>query len=393
MKIISKSIPVLLGCLLATLLHGEPALKEVFKKDFLIGAALNPSQFCESNLAEANLVQAQFNSISPENVLKWEHIHPLPDQYDFTLADRYVDFGLRHQMFIIGHTLIWHSQTPEWVFQDEQGKPLAREQLLARMREHISTVVGRYRGKVNGWDVVNEVVAENGRMRATPWLKLIGQDYVVKAFQFAHEADPKAELYYNDYGLENPRKRAGALALVKQLQAAGVKITGVGLQGHYQLATNSPTLQEVDDTITAFARLGLRVMITELDMDVLPSAWATRSADVARREKAEGRLNPYANGLPADVQAELASRYTALFGVFLKHREVIERVTFWGVADGDSWLNDWPVPGRTAYPLLFDRETKPKLAFTQLVKMGGAAGPDGTPDHPAKTSPDEVNHK
>ena len=383
MRIFLKSIPVIVGCLIATSPQAEPALKEVFKNDFLIGSALNLSQFYESNTAEADIVKSQFSSISPENVLKWGSIHPLPGQYVFGPADRYVDFGLRNHMFIVGHTLVWHSQTPDWVFQDEQRKPLTREQLLDRMREHISTVVGRYRGKVNGWDVVNEAVDENGRLRATPWLKIIGKDYLVKAFQFAHEADPRAELYYNDYGLENPTKRAGALMLVKQLQAAGIKITGVGLQGHYQLATNSPALQEVDDTITAFARLGVKVMITELDIDVLPSAWKALTADISLRKQAEARLNPYTNGLPADVQAELATRYAGLFGVFLKHRDVVERVTFWGVADGDSWLNDWPVHGRTAYPLLFDRETKPKPAFFKLVKMGNAVDVTGAPNHPS----------
>jgi len=385
MKIFIKSTLVIAGFLLATILRAEPVLKDVFKKDFLVGAALNPSQFCESNIAEVEIVKSQFSSISPENVLKWERIHPLPDQYDFSLADKYVDFGLRNHMFILGHTLVWHSQTPDWVFQNAQGKPLTREQLLARMHDHIRTVVGRYKGKVNGWDVVNEAVDEKGGLRVTPWLKIIGKDFLVKAFQFAHEADPQAELYYNDYGLENPMKRAGALALVNQLQAAGIKIAGVGLQGHYQLATNSPTLREVDDTITAFARLGVKVMITELDIDVLPSAWAALTADVSLKRKAEAGLNPYTNGLPADVQAELVSRYASLFAVFLKHRDVVGRVTFWGVTDGDSWLNDWPVPGRTAYPLLFDRKIKPKPAFFKLVTMGVAASNAGAFNRPCAT--------
>jgi endo-1,4-beta-xylanase len=364
-------LTIIAGALLAFEIRAaEPlTLKAAFKDDFLVGAALNPSQFCESNAMEAAIVKAQFNTISPENVLKWGLIHPLPEQYDFTLADKYVEFGLRNKMFIVGHNLVWHSQTPDWVFENYQGKPLTRDQLLARMHEHIFTVVGRYKGKINGWDVVNEAVEENGKMRRTPWRKIIGKDYLVKAFQFAHEADPQAELYYNDYGLENPTKRAGALALVKQLQAAGVKITGVGLQGHYQLATNSPTLQEVDDTITAFARLGVKVMVTELDVDVLPSAWKALSADVSLRAESDAKLNPYPNALPESVQDELAVRYAALFKVFLKHRDVIERVTLWGVTDSDSWLNDWPVHGRTAYPLLFDREGKPKPACQKVLAV------------------------
>jgi endo-1,4-beta-xylanase len=205
-------------------------------------------------------------------------------------------------------------------------------------------------------------------LRQTPWLKIIGEDYLVKAYQFAHEADPQAELYYNDYGLENPTKRAGAVALVEKLQTAGVKVSAVGVQGHYQLNPTSPTTQEVDDTITAFARLGVKVSITELDVDVLPSAWASLSADVSLREKSEARLNPYTNGLPAEVQAQLAARYAQLFAVFLKHPGTVPRVTFWGVTDADSWLNDWPVVGRTSYPLLFDRSGRPKPAFAAIIK-------------------------
>jgi len=349
--------------------QAQTSLKDAYKNDFLIGAALNPSQFCNSNVVEAALVQRQFNSISPENILKWEKVHSASGQFDFTLPDCYVAFGETNHMFIIGHTLVWHSQTPAWVFQDEKGKSVTRDVLLARMREHIFTVVGRYRGRIKGWDVVNEAVAENGSLRKTPWMNAIGEDYLIKAYQFAHEADPQAQLYYNDYGLENAKKRVGALKLVKKLQGAGVKIAGVGLQGHYQLSATSPSRREVDETISDFARLGVKVMFTELDVDVLPSAWAALSADVSLREKADPKLDPYAHGLPAEVQQQLAARYAELFAVFLKHRQDIERVTFWGVTDGDSWLNDWPIVGRTSYPLLFDRKMEPKPAFSAVVAM------------------------
>ena len=173
-----------------------PALKDVYKNDFYIGAALNESQFYETDQTEAALVKTHFSSISPENDLKWEQIHPTPGHFDFEDADRYVAFGESNKMFIIGHTLVWHSQTPSWVFEGEHGQPLTREALLARLHEHISTVVGRYRGRIKSWDVVNEVVDEDGSLRKTPWLRIIGEDYLVKAFQFAHEADPQAELYW-----------------------------------------------------------------------------------------------------------------------------------------------------------------------------------------------------
>lgn len=360
-----------------------PALKTAFKDQFLIGAALNPAQFHEANSVEAALVKAQFNSITPENVMKWEMIHPEPGRYDFKDSDRFVAFGEGQGMFNIGHTLIWHAQTPDWVFEDAAGKPLTRDALLARMREHIVTVVGRYRGRIKGWDVVNEAIEENGSLRNSPWRKIIGPDFIEKAFQFAHEADPNAELYYNDYGLESDRKRAGAIALVKNLQAKGIKITGVGLQGHYQLASNSPSAEQFSQTIADFARLDVKVMITELDVDVLPSAWAALNADVSLRKKGGKEFDPYSKGLPDEVQQKLAARYAELFGVLLKHREAVTRVTFWGVADGNSWLNDWPIEGRTSYPLLFDRAGKPKPAFYSVVALGRNGG---APDRAERTS-------
>ena len=202
MNTIGKTIMVAAGIFLAAGMDAEPALKDLFKKKFLIGAALNPAQFGESNAMEVALIKRQFNTITPENVLKWEKIHPELGRYDFTLADRYVEFGEKNKMAVIGHTLVWHSQTPDWVFQDDQGRPISREVLLARMREHILTVVGRYKGRIQGWDVVNEALAEDGTLRPSPWRKIIGEDYLLKAYQSAHEADPQAELYYNDYSLE-----------------------------------------------------------------------------------------------------------------------------------------------------------------------------------------------
>jgi endo-1,4-beta-xylanase len=181
------------------------------------------------------IIAAQFNTISPENALKWQSIHPSPDTYNFDQADQYVAFGEKHKMFIVGHCLVWHSQTPRWVFEDAQGKPLTRDALLERMHDHIKTVVGRYKGRINGWDVVNEALNEDGTMRQSPWYRIIGDDFIVKAFQFAHEADPNAQLYYNDYSLENEAKRKGAVELMRKLKAAGVPITGIGLQGHVRI--------------------------------------------------------------------------------------------------------------------------------------------------------------
>jgi endo-1,4-beta-xylanase len=342
----------------------QKTLKDVFKDDFRMGAALNRRQIFETDSRGAEIVRTHFNSITPENILKWALVHPQPKKYEFAASDRLVEFGEKHGMFIVGHTLVWHNQTPRWVFEDEQGKPLSRDALLSRMREHIFTVVGRYKGRIKGWDVVNEALNQDGTMRPSPWFKIIGEDYLAQAFRFAHEADPDAELYYNDYDLELPAKRKGAVELLKKLQAAGVPLAGVGLQNHNQMEW--PSIEDEDATIEAFAKLGLKVHITELDVDVLPRT-TKPGADYAVDIVATPKLNPYTAGLPEPAQSALARRYADLFRVYLKHRNVIERVTFWGVADGDSWLNNWPIRERTNYPLLFDRAGQPKPAFHAVV--------------------------
>jgi len=350
-----------------------PSLKDAFKGAFLVGAALNPAQFTEQDARGAALIEVQFNAITPENVLKWERVHPQPDKYSFELPDRYVAFGEKNRMFIVGHTLLWHNQTPAWVFQDDKGNPADRETLLKRLHDHIQTVVGRYKGRINGWDVVNEALEEDGTLRQSPWLKIIGEDYIAKAFQFAHEADPQAELYYNDYNIENEAKLKGALELLRKLQAQGVPVSGVGIQGHWHM--DAPTNEHVDAAITAFGKLGLKVMITELDVDVLPLAFQYMGADVTLSAELRPKLDPYPKGLPDAVQQALAQRYAGLFGVFLKHRGTLTRVTFWGVTDADSWLNNWPVKGRTNYPLLFDRNGQPKPAFDAVIRAAHSAPP------------------
>jgi endo-1,4-beta-xylanase len=342
------------------------SLKDAYRGDFLIGAAINTDQITGKDSRSDAIVEAQFNSISPENALKWENVHPQPGVYGFDIPDQYVAFGEKHHMFIVGHCLVWHSQVPAWVFRDDKGNFVDRETLLKRMHDHIQTIVGRYKGRIQSWDVVNEALNEDGTLRQSLWLKIIGEDYIAKAFQYAHEADPQAQLTYNDYSLENRAKRKGALALIAKLKAQGIPVTSVGLQGHNSLKW--PSVKDEDTTISAFAKLGVKVVISELDIDVLPRATQQQSAEVSLNVQQDPKLNPYVSGLPQSVQQELAKRYAALFGVYLKHRDVITRVTFWGVTDGDSWRNDWAVKGRTSYPLLFDRNGQPKPAFETVIR-------------------------
>jgi endo-1,4-beta-xylanase len=359
-------LAVLISTLLAAKAEAPTTLKSVYKEEFVIGAAVNAAQFTGEDARGAALVQTQFNSITPENALKWANIHPRLDTYSFELPDKYVAFGEQNHMFIVGHCLVWHNQVPADVFHDARGNLVTRKVLLKRMRDHIRTVVGRYKGRIKSWDVVNEALNDDGSLRQTLWLKIIGKDYIAKAFQYAHEADPQAELTYNDYSLENEPKRNGAIALIKELKRRKVPITSVGLQGHDSL--NWPSVDQEDATIEAFGNLGVRVIVSELDIDVLPAAVGQGSADVNAHVAGEANLDPYANGLPENIQQTLAKRYGELFVVFLKYRQIMQRVTFWGVTDGDSWKNDWPVKGRTNYPLLFDRNGQGKPAFDAVIQ-------------------------
>lgn len=358
---------VLMLAAMSSAYAADATLKDAYKNDFVIGAAMNAWQITGKDARGDAIIENQFDAISPENDLKWERIHPKPDAYNFTIADQYVAFGQEHHMYTVGHTLLWHAQTPRWVFEDKDGKPVSKAELEARLKDHIFTIVGRYKGKIKAWDVINEVVGDDGKMRQSPWYKIAGEEIYVDAFKWAHEADPSAELTYNDYNIENPGKKDEALAFVKRLKAAGAPITTVGIQAHYTLET--PDLKLLDEAISDFSKLGVKVALTELDVDVLPRpANMGATADVFMKLRADPKMNPYVNGLPDDVQKQLTARYAQVFAIALKHKDVVERVTLWGVTDADSWHNGWPIPGRTAYSLLFDRAGQPKPAVEAVIK-------------------------
>jgi endo-1,4-beta-xylanase len=342
-----------------------PPLRSLKPAGLRLGVALNQAQSDGRDAAALAIALRHFDSLSPENLLKWEVVHPGPDRYAFEAADRYVELGRKHGLFVVGHVLLWHQQTPGWVFEGVAGKPLDRETALRRLREHVQAVVGRYRGRIGGWDVVNEALDEDGKLRQTPWLRAIGEDYVAKAFAYAHEADPAAELYYNDYNLWKPAKREAAIRLVARLKAEGLRVDGIGEQGHW--GVDDPPLPAIDETLAAIRAAGARPLITELDIDVLPRDPAMWGADLATKEKIKAATNLYPGGLPDAMQQRLARRYADVFELFLKHD--VGRVTFWGVTDADSWLHDFPIRGRTNYPLLWDRAGREKPAFDAVAAV------------------------
>ncbi len=343
-------------------------LRDSYADAFLIGVALNDPQLRGEDPRGTPIVESQFNSITPENVMKWESIHPEADRYDFESADAFVAYGEANNMFIVGHTLVWHEQVGDWVFEHPDGTPRSRGELLAILEDHITTIVTRYRGRVNGWDVVNEALADDGSLRESPWSQIIGEDYIAHAFRFARAADPDAELYYNDYGLESAEKRAGAVRLLADLNDAGVAVDGIGVQTHMWM--DWPAIDDIEQQIEELGRL-TNVMVTELDIGVLKDFPDQGSADVSLRGDGPG-MNPYTEGLPDSVHTALADRYAAAFSVFHRHRDKITRVTFWGVTDGDSWRNNWVFPGRTNHPLLFDRNGSPKPAFNSVLEVARA---------------------
>jgi endo-1,4-beta-xylanase len=328
----------------------------------LIGTALMSKELDDPKFAQ--LVADQFNCITPENEMKPDSLQHVKGVFTFDGGDRIVAFAQQHDMKVVGHNLCWQQQTPAWMFADEKNQPLSREAALANLKNHITAVVTHYRGKVIGWDVVNEAISDKPEeyLKPTPALRAIGEDYVEKAFEFAHAADPEAQLYYNDYSNESPPKLQKTIKLIRDLKAKGLRIGGIGIQSHFLVDDPSP--QVVDDAISALAAEGVKVMISELDIDMLPRQ---RGADVAAIEK-QG-IDPYRNGLPPALQEKLAQRYAQLFKIFLKHPDVVKRVTFWGVDDGHSWLNNWPVRGRTNYPLLFDRALQPKPALRAVLDV------------------------
>lgn len=391
--------------------NAADALKDVFKDDFIVGTAVNRSMVTgttfrrspEQLAKDIALVKEHFNQTTAENDMKWALIHPREGKegYDFAPGDAFVNFGLSNKMYVVGHTLVWHSQTPNWVFAGTNAPPTnftaavssntntdtnvlgtnqvrrrgfgggfgrytgpraSREELLQRMRDHIHTVVGRYKGKIKCWDVVNEAIADGpgtNVLRNSLWLEIIGPDYIANAFQFAHEADPEAILRYNDYGLENPAKRKKLITLIKELQAQKVPIHAIGSQAHVNVST---TFETMDQTLAEISTLGLPIHITELDVNSATGGQRGVGADISANASA------IQGGLVSDADKKLADAYAGIFRAFLKHRDSVKMVTFWGANDANSWR----AQGK---PLLFDGDNRPKPAFDAVLAEASKARP------------------
>jgi endo-1,4-beta-xylanase len=357
---------VLIGCTQAVN-SPEPVLKDALKDKFLIGTALNVKQIWEKDSLANNIIKHQFSAIVAENCMKSMYLHPKEEEFYFKDADKFVEYGELNNMFITGHTLIWHSQAPEWFFTDEKGKDVSKETLIERMKKHITTVVSRYKGRIKGWDVVNEAILDDGSWRDSKFYQIIGEEFIPLAFQFAHEADPDAELYYNDYNEWHVGKRDAIVKMVKILKSNGFRIDAVGMQGH--IGMDYPELEEYKAAIDTYTAAGVKVMITEFDLSALPSPHRNVGANIADTATFRKEMNPYVNGLPDSVATAWTKRMGDFFRLFINNSDKIKRVTMWGVTDANSWKNNYPIPGRTDYPLLFDRQDKAKSIVKEIIEI------------------------
>jgi len=341
-------------------------LKDAYAGKFYIGTAVNEWQLTGKDSASTKVIIENFSAIVAENCMKAGPMQPEEGKFKFDMADKFIEFGEKNDMYMTGHCLIWHSQAPRWFFTDKDGNEVSREVLIQRMKDHIYTVVGRYKGKINGWDVVNEAIEDDGSYRKSRFYKILGEEFIELAFKFAHEADPDAELYYNDYSMYGKGKRDGVVAMVKKLKEKGIKIDGIGMQGH--IGVDYPDIKEFEESIKAYSALGVKVMITEMEISVLPMPDRRVGAEISASFEYKQSLNPYEKGMTDSISSVLDQRYLDFFSLFLKYKDVISRVTVWGVNDALSWKNNFPVRGRTDYPLLFDRKNQPKNFVPKLIE-------------------------
>jgi len=383
--IVSLTLTTLSGYSMNQIKADSATLKSAYEDAFLIGNIIAGGFHAEDppyrqDDRELAILAREYNCLTSENNMKMMFVQPEEGVFNFKGTDAAVNFAESNDMLYVGHALVWHSMVPNWIFKYKNGKEVSREDLIDRMRTHIYTLVGRYKGRIKYWDVVNEAIdtkyiedPKTGKnkqvafFRESPWMKIIGPEYIEMAFQFAHEADPDALLIYNDFSMFEEPKARFAAGLYRYLKSKGIAIHGIGFQGHYHL--KYPSLASLQKSIDIISAVGAQISISELDVGILPLIDDYKGADVDKKVELDKKLNPYVDGVPQKILAQQAVRYRELFELFMHNRDHIERVTFWGMLDQYSWINDWPVKGRTAAPLLFDRNYDVKPAYTALKQL------------------------
>lgn len=316
-----------------------------------------------------DMITRHFGWVVAENCMKCEVIHPKEGVYDFTLADQFVDKARAAGLKVLGHCLIWHSQCAPWFHFDEEGKFVSPEVLKKRMKEHITTVMAHFKGRVDAWDVVNEAFEDDGTPRKSLFWQILGSDYIPLAFQYAHEADPTAELYYNDFSMNKASKVDGVTAFFRPLIDKGMPITAIGMQGHLILEDAADYVSQYDYAIRSIAALGVPTFFSELDLSVLPNPYGFSGANVSDRFTYTPDKDPYIEKLPAEVEKKANQFWTDFFNMLIGHKDNILRIGFWNLNDKCSWRNDFPIRGRHDYATLFDRNSNPKAIVQQLIGL------------------------
>lgn len=333
----------------------EKGLKDYFSDYFIMGVAVAPNSIKGES---AELIKREYNSITPENVMKMGPIHPEKDRFNWEEADAIAEFAKENDLKMRGHALVWHQQTGDWIFEAEDGGKVGKEELLIRMKSHIDSVVTRYSDIIYAWDVVNEAIDDNPNnfLRYSEWYEIAGEDFIIKAFEYAREADPDVKLFYNDYNAIIPEKRDRIYKLLKMLVDRDVPIDGVGIQGHWSIY--GPSEEELREALDLYSSLGLEVQITELDVSIYP--W-----EKERRERRPDESDEFTQ----ELEQKQIDAYDMFFRVFRDYKDVLTSVTFWNVSDKYTWLDTYPVEGRKNYPLLFDENFERKKAYEKVVEF------------------------
>lgn len=381
-----KAVVLAMAFATTTAVQAQTSLAEAYREYWYTGVSVNQwqvkadltganehdvtGQISNDQTADWPVIVNNFNWVVAENCMKCEVIHPKEGVYDFTLADQFVDKAKAAGLKVQGHCLIWHSQCAPWFHFDEDGKLVSPEVLKKRMREHIYTIVNHFKGRVDAWDVVNEAFEDDGSPRKSLFYQILGTDYIPLAFQYAHEADPNALLFYNDYSMNKATKVTGVANFFRPLIRQGLPVTAIGMQGHMILEDGAEQIiSQYDNSISTIAATGVPTFFSELDISVLPNPYGFSGANVSDRFAYRPEMDPYIEGLPKEMETAVDNFWVDFYKMLIRHRQDILRVNFWCLNDANSWRNDFPIRGRHDYATLFDRNSQPKPVIQKLIDL------------------------
>jgi endo-1,4-beta-xylanase len=363
-----KKIIISALCAVALPLHAQ-SLAEAYRDYWYTGVSVNQWEVEGDQESHWDVITKNFNWVVAENCMKCEVIHPQEGVYDFTLADKFVDKAKAAGLKVQGHCLIWHSQCAPWFHFDKDGKLVSREELKKRMREHIYTIVSHFKGRIDAWDVCNECFEDDGFPRKSLFWQILGTDYIPLAFQYAHEADPNVQLFYNDYSMNKPAKVEGVANFFRPLIEQGLPVTAIGMQGHMILEDAKELLPQYDHSIKTIAALGVPTFFSELDLSVLPNPYGFSGANVSDRFTYTPEKDPFKEGLTKEKEAEINQYWVDFYKMLIPHKDNILRVNFWCLNDANSWRNDFPIQGRSDYATLYDRQNQPKGMIQEIINL------------------------